>query len=63
MNTIQQIKRVGPVGAAQQLYRDGQGHESNPYQFGTDDGLSFDMEMHRLQCNELKELMGDTSCL
>jgi len=63
MNTIEQIKRVGPVGAAQQLYRDGQGLESNPFSFGTKDGLSFDMEMHRLQRNELKELMGDTSCL
>ena len=58
MNTIEQIKRVGPVGAAQQLYRDGQGLESNPFKLGTKDAQGFDMEMHRLQHNELMEMMG-----
>jgi len=58
MNTIEQIKRVGPVGAAQQLYRDGQGLESNPFKLGTKDAQDFDMEMHRLQHNELMEIMG-----
>ena len=63
MNTIEQIRRVGPIGAAQQLYRDGQGLESCPYEIGTAACQAFSIEMHKLQHNELKELMGDISCL
>ena len=59
MNTIEQIKRVGPVGAAQQLYRDGQGIESCPYEIGTTPCQMFCAEMNRLQRQELQELMGD----
>ena len=48
MNTIEQIKRVGPVGAAQQLYKDGQGFESNPYRKGSKDHQVFSREIGRL---------------
>ena len=55
MNTIEQIKRVGPVGAAQQLYRDGQGRESNPYTKGSNNADAFDYEMRSLQQREFIE--------
>ncbi len=57
MNTIDQLKAVGPHGAAQKLYRDGQGQESNPFQRGTTEHEGFAMEMGRLYRNELGDML------
>ena len=52
------IKLLGPTGAAQQMYKEGQGLESNPYAKGTKQHDQFDWEMHRLEREELKAMLG-----
>lgn len=58
MKTIDNIKRLGGKGAAQQMYKDGQGQCSNPF-FSEDPNHDlFAMEMSRLQQQELREMIG-----
>lgn len=47
-----------PIFQAQQDYREGEGQAANPYREGTDQHSDYAWEMHRLQHNELAEMMG-----
>ncbi len=58
MKTLDDIKLLGGTGAAQQMYRDGQGQGDNPFSYGGRDHHSYAVEMSRLQQQELRELMG-----
>lgn len=55
---ITTLKAMGGKYAAQRMYQDGQGHESNIFTHDTDDHIAFAIEMSRLQQEELQELMG-----
>lgn len=57
MNKLSDIAALGPVFAAQQLHRDGQGFESNPYPYETKNHDEFYEEMRRLQNEEFVSLM------
>ena len=47
------IKRLSGQGAAQKMYQDGQGLESNPFAIDDSRHRQFREEMHRLQREEL----------
>lgn len=55
---IDKLKAMGGKYAAQRMYMDGVGQESNPYPRGHLEHEVFAMEMTRLQHNELTELLG-----
>jgi hypothetical protein len=58
MKTLKEIMSAGPVGAAGQMHKDGQGQESNPYPKGSAEHDKFWREMSRLQQQELRDMMG-----
>lgn len=58
---IEQLKPMGGKYAAQRMYQDGQGQESNPYPADHKQHDVFAFEMTRLQHEELNELMGFNS--
>lgn len=45
-----------PRAVAQDVYRNGEGQDANPYPQGSRERDQFAMEMHRLQLEELKGL-------
>ncbi len=51
-------RKLGPKGAAQRHYQDGQGLESNPFT-EREQREAFAMEMHRLQGEELRREMAE----
>ena len=57
MKAKDQLKAIGGKGAAQQMYKDGQGQESNPFERGAKEHDAFWQEMSRLQREELKQMM------
>lgn len=59
MKSIKDIAVFGGKAAAQQMYKDGQGVESNPYVRGSKDFDAFNMELNRLYNEELKRIIGD----
>ncbi len=58
MKTLQNIKLLGGIGAAQQMYKDGQGQSDNPFSYASDEHQRYAVEMSRLQHQEMRELMG-----
>lgn len=52
------IELLGPEYAAQQMWREGQSTESNPFAKGTPEHGRFDSEMRKLERNELIQMMG-----
>lgn len=58
MKNINDIMKWGGKAAAQQMYKDGQGLESNPFPRDHKQHEVFMVEMSRLQHEEFKELMG-----
>ena len=58
MNKLEDIKLLGGTGAAQQMYKEGQGQSDNPFSYASDEHQRYAIEMSRLQQQELYELMG-----
>jgi len=58
MKSIEQIMKFGGKAAAQQMWKDGQGQQDNPYPRDHKQYEVFALEMSRLQHNEFLELMG-----
>jgi hypothetical protein len=53
---------LGPVAAARQLYREGEGHNANPFPKGSQQHEQFMLEMGRCQDEELKRMMQEVYC-
>jgi hypothetical protein len=47
--------QADPVYTARRLHSEGQGEESNPFAYETDDHETFRVEIERLQIEEMKQ--------